>query len=216
MIELERTVKESIIDRLLLLYVIARTRQKGYNITGDVKLQKLLYKAEESMYLEGYKGLNYNFVRWEHGPFSQEVYVDTRDLIETGFLRSSQGKAIDVSDQGVQLIEALQEILSRNRKFEQIIDRVINEFGPYKGQKCKAVVYSYPKVGEKKPIKKVRKGEFILQKLENSEAKDRFWIDEKWFETLEVLFDPASYKSIKEGLKALKEEEGRPFVPVVE
>ena len=212
---IERTVKEAILDRLLLLFLIVRTRQKGYNITGDVKLQKLLYKAEERMYLSRYKGLNYNFVRWEHGPFSQEVYVDTEDLTETGFLRRYEN-AIDVSNQGVQLVEALRETLDKNRKIEQIIDKVINEFGPLKGQRIRAVMYSYPKVGERKTIKKTKKGEFILRKLEDSEAKERFWVDEKWFETLEVLFDPTSYKSIKEGLKALKEEEGRPFVPIVE
>jgi len=212
---IERTVKEAILDRLLLLFLIVRTRQKGYNITGDVKLQKLLYKAEERMYLSGYKGLNYNFVRWEHGPFSQEVYVDTEDLTETGFLRRYEN-AIDVSNKGVQLVEALRETLDKNRKIEQIIDKVINEFGPLKGQRIRAVMYSYPKVGERKTIKKTKKGEFILRKLEDSEAKERFWVDEKWFETLEVLFDPTSYKSIKEGLKALKEEEGRPFVPIVE
>jgi len=212
---IERTVKEAIIDRVLLLYLLARTKQKGYNISGDVKLQKLLYKAEERMYLDRYKGLNYNFVRWDYGPFSQEIYVDTRDLIETGLLRKT-GQAIDVSEHGVRLIEALREVLDRNRKFEQIIDRVINEFGPLKGRDIKAMIYSYPKIGERKPIRQAKKGESILQKLQDLEAKDRFWIDEKWFETLEVLFDPATYRSIKEGLKALKEEEGRPFVPVSE
>lgn len=213
---IERDIQEAIMDRVLLLYLVAKSRKKGYNVSGHIKLQKLLYKTEERMYVSKYKGLNYSFIRWNFGPFSQEIYSDVKDLGENGFLKVRPGEVIDISDDGVQLINALGEVLEKNRKFKEIIDRVINEFGPLKGDQIKDAMYSYPKIGERKLIAEIKKGELILPRLVDSEAVDRFWIDEKWFETLRILFDPALYKSMKEGLKALKTEEGKPFIPVLE
>jgi uncharacterized phage-associated protein len=210
----ERNIEEAIVDRILLLYLIARTRQKGYNISGQIKLQKMLFKTEERMFLSRYKGLNYNFIRWDYGPFSPEIYFDVRDLKETGLLRDKD--TVDISEIGLQLLNALTGLLDKNRKFKEIIDRVINEFGPLKGRQIKDVMYSYPKIGEKKLIAETKKGEIILPKLEATEAEDRFWIDERLFETFRILLDPSSNKSTKEGLEALKKEEGKPFIPVLE
>ena len=72
---------------LLLLYLAAKTGDKGRNILGHIKLQKLLYKTEERMIQVKCKGLNYNFIRWKFGPFSQENFnSDVSDLKESGFL----------------------------------------------------------------------------------------------------------------------------------
>lgn len=211
----KRTPSESLIDRLLLLYLIVRIRDFGYKITGNVKLQKLTYKSQERMFLGGLKGFNYNFVRWDFGPFSQEIVPDTSDLLETGFLRKS-GNVIVPSGRGSQLIRDLDTVFERNKAIVEYIDRVILEFGPYPGKTIRALMYSYPKVGVRKTIEQTKKGELILSKLDASEAKETFWIDDEWMETLEMLFDPTCYKAVSEGLEALRKEEGRPFIPVTE
>lgn len=210
----ERNIEEILVDRILLLYLIARTRRKGYGISGKTKLQKILFKAEEQMFLSKYKGLNYNFIRWDYGPFSPEILFDIKDLKETGLVKVTD--TIDVSETGLELLNALTDVLNKNRKFKEIIDKVINEFGPLKGHQIKGVMYSYPKIGERKIIAETKKGEVILPKLEKTEAEDQFWMDEKWFETLRILLDPRLHKSIREGLEALKQEEGKSFIPVLE
>jgi uncharacterized phage-associated protein len=212
----ERTPREVLIDRLLLLFLLVRMRQKGYRVSGDVKLHKLLYKVQERMFLDRYKGLNHTFIFWKHGPFSQEIYSDTADLRETHLLRKTHDRTIDVSEDGAKLVSAIHEAFRRNSKVQDYVERVVNEFGPYSGKEIKAVMYSYPKVGERKPIGSAKPGEFILGKLDDSEARDSFWLDDEWLETLEVLFDPSSYKSMTQGLKALREEKGKPFVPILE
>jgi len=206
----ERNVHEAILDRLLLLYLVARTREKGYNILGQIKLQKLLYKAQERMYLSKCKGLNYNFVRWKFGPFSQEIYSDVEDLKETGFL--DRRVAVNASAKGLRLLKTLGLVF--DEETTELIDKVINEFGPYTGRQIKAVMYSFPKVGEKKTIKEAKMGEVLLTKLNEKNAKKRLLLKEQTLDTLRFLFDPLTHKAIEEGLKALKTEKCRPFIPV--
>jgi len=133
-----------------------------------------------------------------------------KDLKTVGLLRNEE--ALGLSSNGEKLVRALEPIVDEQSK--EIIERVINEFGPLKGREIRASMYSYPKVGEKRVLAEVKKGETVLSKLNDRDAKRLFWIDDKWFETLRILFDPHSYQSIKKGLKALREEEGKPFIPV--
>jgi uncharacterized phage-associated protein len=206
----ERSPYEAIIDRLLLLYVASRTREKGHNILGQIKLQKMLYKTQERMYLAKFKGLNYNFIRWQFGPFSQEIYSDVRDLKATGFLISQD--TASVSEKGHKLLTALAPVFDDEMK--DLIDRVINEFGPYTGRQIRKVMYSYPKVGEKKTIEEAEMGELLLSKLHQVDAKRHVHMDEQTFETLRFLFDPTSSKELKKSLDALKTEKCKVFTPV--
>ena len=93
----QRSLDEALIDRLLLLYLVVRTYKKGYNILGPIKLQKLIYKVEERMWQKNYKGFNFTFIRWKHGPFSQEVYSDVRDLKSTGFLNTQAEASVSTT-----------------------------------------------------------------------------------------------------------------------
>lgn len=206
----QRSLNEALIDRLLLLYLVTRTRQKGYNILGPIKLQKLLYKIEERMWRKNYKGLSYTFIRWKHGPFSQEIYSDVRDLKDTGLLNKVD--AVSSSSKGQHLIEKLEPLFDYEAK--DIIEKVINEFGSLKSKQIKAIMYSYPKVGERRTIGEIKDGDLLLTKMKASDARKSFWLDERLMETLCVLFSPSATKAIQDGLDAIKKEEGRPFIPV--
>jgi uncharacterized phage-associated protein len=206
----ERSLEEALIDRLLLLYVVARTRQKGYNIVGNIKLQKMLYKTQERMYLAKCKGLNFNFVRWRFGPFSQEIYSDIKDLKATGYLIPED--VASASEKGIKLLRNFDSIFDDETK--DIIERVINEFGPYSGRQIREVMYSYPKVGEKKTIEEAELGEVLLTRLKPENARKCVRIDEEKLETLRFLFDPKSNAAIQDGIRSLKTEECKPFIPV--
>jgi uncharacterized phage-associated protein len=206
----QRSLNEALIDRLLLLYVVTRTRQKGYNILGQIKLQKMLYKVQEQMFLRRYKGLNHTYIRWKSGPFSQEIYSDVRDLKATGLLNRQD--AASSSHEGQRLIEHLKAVFDPESK--EIIEKVVNEFGRLSGRQIKAVTYSYPVVGKKRTIKEVKEGELILTKLNIADARNCFRLSDNLLETLSVLFNPDANNAIQNGLNALKKEEGKPFIPV--
>ena len=205
-----RSLDEALIDRLLLLYLVTRTRKKGYNILGPIKLQKLLYKIEEQMFRKDCKGLSYTFIRWKHGPFSQEVYSDVKDLKATGFLNAED--VASTSRKGQEMAKIAENILDPEVK--DIIERVLNEFGPLSGKQLKEVMYSYPIVDEKRTIREAKEGELILSKLTEEKARKCIRVNERLLETLSIMFNPSAYKAIRNSLDAMKKEEPKRFIPV--
>src|SRR3990172_5093602 len=201
-----RSLEEALVDRFLLLYVVARTRKKGCNILGHIKLQKMLYKTQERMYLARWKGFNYNFVRWKFGPFSQEIYSDVDDLKRAGYL--IQEDAASISEKGLRLLKDFDVLLDAETK--DIIERVINEFGPYTGRQIREVMYSFPKVGEKKTIEEAEMGEVLLTRLHPEDAKKCLRADEAQLETLRFLLVPKSNKEIQDGLRSLRTDKCQP------
>lgn len=206
----QRSLNEALADRLLLLYLVNRVRQKGYNILGPIKLQKLIYKTEETLCKKKIKGLTYTFIRWKHGPFSQEIYSDVDDLKECGFLITEDEAS--TSEKGRRMASIAEKLLDPETK--DTIDRVINEFGPLNGKQLKAVMYSYPVFGEMRTIREAKEGELLLSKLNEVNGKDSLKLDEDFLETLSVLFNPSACNSIKKSLAAMKTEEAKPFIPV--
>ena len=75
------------------------------------------------MWKKKHKGLNYTFIRWKHGPFSQEVYSDVEDLKNTGFLCSSLASI--PSEEGEQLARIAEHYLDGETR--EIFERVINK-----------------------------------------------------------------------------------------
>ncbi|MDH5414835.1 MAG: Panacea domain-containing protein [Flavobacteriaceae bacterium] len=210
----ERSYDEVIVDRLLLLYLSTTMRSSGRLLSGDLKLQKLVYKSEENMLLGQDKGFNYFFIRYKMGPWSRELQEDAKELTKMGFLNKEQ-YAYMPADRTYKLIEDADEIFKKNRFAVQIIDQVIREFGEYKGKELKVLMYAYPKPDTKIPIQHIKLGDPILQKLSIHEAKNRFILDEDWLDTLGILFNPYMYSAINKGINNLKKEFGRPFRPVV-
>lgn len=162
------------------------------------------------MYKAQCKGLNYNFKRWKFGPFSQEIYSDVKDLKATGFLIRED--VASVSGKGRRLLKALDSIFDAQTK--ELIDKVLNEFGPYTSRQIKTIMYASPIVGKMKTIKEAEMGETLLTRLNQSDAIQCIHINERTMDTLRFLFDPTSSKALEVGMHALKTEKCRPFIPV--
>ena len=147
-----RTKEEVIIDRLLLLYLINHVRSKGYGIQGttfqkQVKINKLLYFVESRLFERKEKALNYFFIMWDWGPFSQETYPDVNHLTINHLLGGDY--AIEMTDNSKTLIHNIEDILWNSTSVFKEIDRVVNEFGAYNWDEIKGVAYAYPKTGTK-------------------------------------------------------------------
>ena len=70
-----RTIKEQIVDRMLLACLIDVCKQVDCSMT-ITKLQKISFLAEMFMQERKMKGFNYLFFRWQWGPMSKEIYQD--------------------------------------------------------------------------------------------------------------------------------------------
>jgi len=214
-----RSINEAIADRLLLLYLLFRTRCKGFSISGtaferQLKLQKLLYWVEYEMVSTGYKGLNYHFFKWTYGPFAQEIYVDCGHLLINDLI-TEERRELGVTGKGYEFLENCDEVFEDNPGISAFFDRIIDRFGGYDAEDIKNATYDFPIFGKKTPIGRVRKGELILSKLKYGEAEQVFFIDEKWMPTFQIMFDPVFYSAIKTSLSQMRRERGRPFKPVI-
>ena len=214
-----RSLQEVIADRLLLIYFVFRNRRKGNAISGtnfqrQVKLQKLLYKSEERMFLDRCKALNYHFFKWTHGPFSQELYKDVEHLESNELLCVTEDE-LKATEKSTDLLSHIDEIIMNKDEILGYFERIINEFGSYDWNEINDILYGYPTIGSMVLIRDVKKGDLILPKLEDSESETRIIINDDWFETLEILFDPHMYHAIVDSINAMKHDRGQPFRPVI-
>jgi len=166
------------------------------------------------MFLNKYKGLNYHFFKWTHGPFAQEIYIDSRHLIKNGFMEDNFVE-LRISEKGSNLIEELSEVFIKNNDVFSYMDRIVRRYGEYDADKIMNATYAYPVPGAKIPISRIRKGDLILPKLSIEDAKQSFFISDDWMETLKILFDPYLYSAINTSISEMKSDRGRPFKPEI-
>jgi len=198
-----RNLYETLVDRLLMLFLILESQRQGWRITGKVKLLKLLYLSESRMVKDELKGFNYSFYRWDFGPMSNEALQDLDWLSANNLLKQTR-YAIAITSRGRDLVKSSSPLLEHNEGFLEYVRRVIREFGPYTGKRIKTVVYDTPMMGEKKLIRKTKHGEELLRKMPTKQAKKRFLVDEEWIETLSILMDKEAQGSLKRGMADAK------------
>jgi uncharacterized protein YwgA len=207
-----RNYVEALTDRLLMLFLISECQKIGCRITGKVKLTKLLYLAENKMIKNQIKGLNYDFFRWDYGPMSAVLLQDLDCLSENGLLEKSEN-FIGITNRGLSVLKSSTALLDRNKELLEYIRKIVREFGPYKGKSLKEIVYGSPKINEKKQIARTEHGEELLNALPLEQAKQRFWIDDEWTETLVILLDKGMCESLERGIQDAKEGKIQKYTP---
>jgi len=193
-----RTLEEQIADKLLLIYLFARFR-----IKDDTKAQKTVFFAENNMNENKIKSFSYNFIRWHFGEFSRELESDLKELKQKNFITNN----LDLTQDGEDILNRMGSVLQKNPEIVKRIDM----FGNYTESKTidevKNVAYAKIVIRGKQ-VKDLPLGEPLIQKLNDSEAKIKFRIDQGWFGTFEILLNP----KLKESLDiAIAEEE---YIPL--
>lgn len=213
-----RTLEEVISDRLLLLFLINDLRSKGMPIRGtawqnQLKIIKLSYFSEARMYENKYKALNYNFFKWKDGPFAQELLKDIEHLSNSNLLRFQH--MVNVTDETRNLVSNIDDLLFNASEALDIISRINNEHGPLKWDQIQHMVYSTRTPIDKEPMEQVKNGTLILPVLEEQEAEEILQINPEWLDTLEILFDPHMYNSLKKSIALLRSDEGKTLDEVI-
>lgn len=135
-----RTPYENVIDRFLLLYVIAESSERTFRF-GKTKLQKYTFLSEWRMIDERKKGLNFNFIKLVHGPYSGELDSDLTDLAIYGLVSDPE---LQLTNMGHRILEDFSELLEQNKPIISTIDQVITRFGRYSLNRLLRYIYSLP------------------------------------------------------------------------
>jgi uncharacterized protein YwgA len=204
--------RDSIVNRLLLLYMIAQTIKQGY-IKGKVKLMKMVYLSQEKMVKNRLRGFNYTFYKWKYGPMSDRVLEDFESLVAAGLITPPPGSA-GLTNEAREILKTCRELFDRNREILATIDKTVNEYAPYNGRQIKLVVYGRPILGEKKGVELGEVGEVLLTGISEKEAVCNFLIDEEWLETLDILLDKEARESLQRGIEDARQGRVSKYIPM--
>lgn len=111
--------KLEVLNRAMLLFAIG-TMGKPVNKT---QLQKLVFCAEEQLREKKLATPGYRFIRWDHGPWSKDIYDDRDALI-------AQGSVVERRFQWERGIEVTSELSAHGR---EILEAVVAELAHLPG-----------------------------------------------------------------------------------
>jgi uncharacterized protein YwgA len=176
-----RSFKEQIISKLLLLHILGK-----YKFDGKTKLHKAIFFAERSTNEKKLKVFNYNFFRYNFGEYSQELQDDFRVLVDKDFLINS--KPIEVSSEGKELLKRCSLIIENNKPLLNMVEPIIQHTASMPLDRVKEIAYSRVIVSGRQ-VKDIEIGTPLLNELSDDEAKEKIFVNDKWIEKLNNIFN---------------------------
>ncbi|MBI5060925.1 MAG: hypothetical protein HZB67_01280 [Candidatus Aenigmarchaeota archaeon] len=176
----KRTLKERIIDKLLLLYILGK-----YKFDGKIKLHKAIFFAEKTTNEKKIKVFNFNFIRYNFGEYSNELQTDYRELVDNGFLFDT--RPIEITDEGKELLSRCEGIIDRNEFILNAAEPLIEHVATLPLDKVKEMAYEKIIISGRK-VADIEIGTPLLSNLDESEAKAKILIKDDWIEKLDIIF----------------------------
>jgi len=201
-----RTFEEELVDKLLLLYLIEKANCNGL-AEGITKITKLSFLSEHTMILKKNKGFNYNYFRYEQGPYSKELADDFKKLLKEEMIAQRDHYTF-LTPRGKEILDGSSELLEINQSFADEIDEVCKKYAPHTLTSIKKDVYGLV-LGIEGPyknfkIKNIPQCADILVKLDVRNAVKEFKLSIDWCETLELLMDNDSMISFEKSMEDTK------------
>jgi hypothetical protein len=176
-----RNQVQVMIDRLLLLYVIAKGSQLGSIDT--FKLMKIPFMSELASTRKGVNTFNYSFFRYTYGPFTTEIYEDANSLDHLG-LAAAKSKSTVLTEKGAHVLKIAEDLFAQNSQARTFVDMATRECAPLGFGDLKQKVYREKVlIGScKASIADAPMCSNVLSRLVKPEAS--FLIDDDWVDTL--------------------------------
>ncbi len=233
----QRSSRELLIDAALALalyhissLVLGREMQVG----DRLKAAKLVFYASYRCFREGIKAFNLTFQKYNHGPFTRELWETWGTLEWVGLLEVPSGPStIRVTPEGRKVAESfISQVLSlpgNNRCLDYLIDTAISHAKKSTSQildECYAM--KVVPVGQKAEmtITEVPEDVVLTRRLTPSTMKSELQVPEQWLQQYDIdrklnlvsgtpegqlvrLHTPELIMEIEEALKELDRGEGR-------
>jgi len=206
----EESIKDRVVNNLLLLYLIEQTNKKG-KLEDPLKLQKLVFLSQKKTIAKKGKGFNYNFFRWQKGPYSADVSEDLKVLMANNYVSGKY--EVELTDQGREVLSKCAELLTKNKRLLEPIDAVIEQYAQLDPEKIKNEVYKMqvivPRTHQLARVEQLPPRQLILFRSSDESAKLLFDIDGEWLATLELIFDQEALDSLRRAQKDATEGRAR-------
>ena len=203
----ERNLIEWVTDNLLLLQLcsIASLRKSLL----ETRMQKIVFLTQADLWQNKVGGFDYNFEKWDHGPFSMELRDDQRQLRQTGLLSYTQ-RGFRVRPRGIELLKEFNDMFERNTyvvdKIQKYSDNIM-EFTKKEFKKMLDFVYSKPNpLSPYETIKETDHKSPLLNRTLWKETINPFDISKEEADSLEILLNPKLSRLLKEGRTSVQNE----------
>ena len=170
---------------------------------AKIKLMKLVYLAEKAMAEMGFKGFNFFFNVYKHGPSSKELLKTLDDLQKKRLIHlDDKSSSIVLTDRGRLTIRDFIETsgTEKTRKSFRVVDDVVGKYAGMTTQQILDSVYAMDVTPMYFRIEKVNIGNAVknglrtrlLMRLGESDTKKKLEVSPDWVgKTLNVIMNPA-------------------------
>jgi len=140
---LEETDLNSLVNKILMLYVLKKANEISPLLRGKIKFQKIFFLSEYMLELERMHALTFEYFRYDLGPFSKDLLNTFEDMESQGFTKGSSSGNYELTEEGKYLFEIIESsgLYKMNLDITKIIDKSINEYGIRDGIYLKNMAY---------------------------------------------------------------------------
>lgn len=184
-------------DLILDLYVLHHLDKGG---GGRKKIAKLLFILEEDLYHQKVVGPNYIMKRYPEGPYAERVKTNLENLTKNGYLKHTN--RYYQNSLTSKFIKEIDDLIQENSIIFTQLDKIIDDFGNESGDKIAEFIYSLPQIGMKrKSFFDYREFEAIIDPRHIYNPKFRFFLDDAWYDTIEILLNPKMFQKLQNAIK---------------
>jgi uncharacterized protein YwgA len=193
----ERTELEQLTDQFLLLYLVDDAKVG----LGNIKLQKIAYLSELEMNSQGTKGLNYNFIKKQFGPYSLELKTDVNKLVNANVITDTIHQSTDF---GKSILKNFQNIIDDNCEIMIDIQNANSNKNLRKDVLVETVHEMHNPLKPEQTIDETQYDYYILKRMKKWQKEKAFRISKSDVASLEIYFDFKTYYSLTMSLAVAK------------
>lgn len=194
-------------DLITILYVFNKMKNGG----GNMKIAKLLYLFEDVLYNKSIIGSNYIFKKYPMGPYDNKIGRNLQNLSINGFLKMKPRYFEKIDNFSnvyfenyytTKFLKKIDDLIQENSRVFNELDKIMSRFGDLRGEQLKDYLYSLNQTGLKKQkILEYSKFEVILDPKYLTTPAYKFYLDEDWYDTIEIMLNPDILSGLQKGVK---------------
>ncbi|MFW9896330.1 MAG: hypothetical protein ACFFD7_11040 [Candidatus Thorarchaeota archaeon] len=183
-------------DLIIDLYLFNRLDSGG----GRKKAAKLIFLLEEDLYQQKVVGPHYIMKRYPEGPYDKRVKTNLENLTKNGYLKHTN--RYYQNSVTSKFIKEIDDLIQENSIIFNKLDKIVDNFGGESGTEIAEFIYSLPQIGTKrKPFFEYREYyEPIIDSREIDNPKFRFFLDDAWYDSVEILLNPKILSKLKNAI----------------
>ena len=142
--KLKESKLNSLINKVLVLYVIKKANDIPTLLEGKIKFQKVFFLSELMIEQERIQALTFRYFRYNYGPFSKNLIETFEDMEMHGFVKGSLSGNFELTKEGKYLFEVIESsgLYKINSKVINIVDETIKKYGSKSGPELMNIVYN--------------------------------------------------------------------------